>query len=216
MAKDFMILVRRPADLLKALGRIAVGGAMAATGVSAASPSNAASTSSPTGSTSLTPLIVDRHKKAPKVLLQIPGVGSAYISPDHRSHRSHSSHRSHFSSSGGTATPARPPARQPPARQPAAALPATLALEGVSGEVTGIDKVARTITVKQSETVTATYAYRDDSKFETAIGVNVRFDDFANENAGRVPVARGQKVHLTWRTSTGVKTRIITTIKINP
>jgi len=59
-------------------------------------------------------------------------------------------------------------------------------------------------------------AYRDDSKFEGPVGVSLRFDDFADANSGRLPVAAREKVQITWRTSPDGKTRILSTITKTP
>lgn len=213
--------MRRPGRLLRTLHQIAVGGVIAATGTAVApstgEASEAAKSESP--SASVTASVVDRSRKGVKLLLRLPGqvglVGAA--------HRSHSSHRSHVSSSGGGA-PAPRPAPAPPAARPQptrpapdsagtlglAALPATAT--AVSGEVVAIDTDLRTITIKPTATTRTTFGYRDDSKFQTALGVAVRFDDFSDANNGRLPIAAGDKVEIQWRTS-GDRTQIISTVQ---
>jgi hypothetical protein len=88
----------------------------------------------------------------------------------------------------------------------------------LSGEIVAIDVQARTIAIKLTPTATTstTVAYRDDSKFQGTVGVGVRFDDYADANAGRLPVALREKVQITWRMSPDGKTRILATIKKLP
>jgi hypothetical protein len=88
-----------------------------------------------------------------------------------------------------------------------------VAPNAVSGEVVSIDPKARTITIQESATVRSTFAYRDDSKYETPVGVSIRFDDYADSNRGRLPVAARDKVELVWRTAPDGKARILSTIK---
>jgi len=224
--RDFLSFIRRPADLLKTLGKITLGSAIAATGVAATpSPATAASSPGTVAPQALRPTIVDRARKTGKLVLQLPGTTAAFLRADHRSHRSHSSHRSHFSSSGGGATapapaPAPPVTRTPPRPAPGAS---TLDLSDstaqgifVSGEVISISTVARTMIVRQSTGVSTVFAYRDDSKFQSGIGVAVRFDDFSGENNGRLPVATRDKVQISWRMSPDGKTRIVSTVKKTP
>jgi hypothetical protein len=109
--------------------------------------------------------------------------------------------------------PSTPPIRPAPA--------ATLDLEAAAtkattGEVLAINRELRTVEIRQSPTVRTTFAYRDDSKFETAIGVTIRFDDFSDANNGRLPVALREKVEITWRMSQDGKTRLITSVKKVP
>lgn len=209
MPRDFLKLVGRPTDLLKALRRITLGGVIAATGLSASPSAAAPSESSGGPAPSLTPTIVDRSRKAARLVLQLPGT-VAFLGAAHRSHRSHSSHRS--SSGGGAPAPVVP--QPPPVRTPAEA-PITLTepttANTAAGEVVAIDTNARTIVVKQSATVRKTFSYRDDSKFETALGATFRFDDFADANNGRVPLSIGDKVQIKWRMNG--KTQIVTTVQ---
>jgi hypothetical protein len=212
MPRDFLRLVRRPGDLIKALRQIAFGGVVAATGLSttvagSATPLDSLAPSSP----GLTPTIVDRSKKTAKLLLQLPGTVTNLVA-QHRSHRSHSSHRSHFSSSGGS-VPA--PVRPVPAPAPRAATPAPTAVF-VTGQIESIDRVNRVFVIRQTATVKRTFAYRDDTKMETALGGSLRFDEFADSNSGRLPLAVGDKVRVTWRVLTGGKTEIATTVQKTP
>jgi hypothetical protein len=216
VARDFLSFVRRPSDLLKVLRQITVGGVIATSGVSITpTPALAGESTETAKPEALTPTIVDRSLKAAKLLLQLPGT-TAYLRAEHRSHRSHSSHRSHFSSSGGGA-PAPRPAPAPPPPRPTS--PSTLDLTDStlaywrSGEVISVDSTARTITIRQNATSTTTFAYRDDSKYETAVGVSIRFDDYADSNRGRVPVVARDKVEFRWRTAPDGKTAILSTIK---
>lgn len=202
--RDFLSFVRRPTDLLKALQQITVGGAIVTTGASTV-PAPAAAAEAP-GSTTpdgLAPTIVDRSRKAAKVLLQIPG-STALLRAEHRSHRSHSSHRSHFSSSGGGGSAPRPAPSTPP---PTPEAPSTLGLTDTasnywfSGEIVSVDRAARTISIRQNATGTTDFAYRDDTRFETTVGVAIRFDDYADSNRGRLPVDTRDKVEFRWRTA---------------
>lgn len=219
MPRDFLSLVGRSGDLLKALRRIALGGVIATTGVAAA-PTVATATTSPDVAP-VTPSVVDRVRKGAKLILQLPDTTVA-LSAEHRSHRSHSSHRSHFSSSGGGGTAAPAPAAPvtPAPSRPVAAAPLDLTkttpANAVRGEIVAIDTNARTITIKENATTRATFAYRDDSKFQAAVGIGVRWDDFASANGNRLPVAAGDKVQLTWRTSTDGQLRILNSIQKTP
>ncbi len=203
MARDFLRFVPRPVDLLKALRRIAVGSLIASTGFSATS--QAASTTTVGESAGAT--IVDRSKKVAKLILKLPGTAFSFVA-QHRSHRSHSSHRSHYSGSGGSAAapvlpppaPAVPPVRATPSLVPPAAAVA-VPTNTMTGEVASVDKEKRTFLFKQSETIWRTISYRDDTKFETEAGASIRFDDFAGTRNGQVPIAKGDKVELSWRMS---------------
>lgn len=221
MAKDFLAFVRRPADLLKSLRQIAVGGLIAATGSAATPASAAAAEVGPPSSDGASATIVNRARKGAKLVLQLPG--SLGFSPaEHRSHRSHSSHRSHYSGSGGGSPAPAPPVRSAPVRPTERsaetvdlAAPMAAGSAALSGEVVAVDTDLRTITIKQGA-VRTTFAYRDDSKFQSASGVAVRFDDFAGGNGGRLPLTSGDKIEVQWRTSTDGQTRIISTVQKRP
>lgn len=224
MGKDFLSFVRRPGSLLRILRQVTVGGVIAATGTTVApSTGEAAEIPKSEPPTSVMANVLDRSRKGVKLVLSLPGhvgfLGAA--------HRSHQSHRSHVSSSSGGSTAPRPaparPADPPPPTRPApdsartlglAALPATGT--AVSGEVVAIDTDARTITIRPTATTRTTFGYRDDSKFQTALGVPLRFDDFSDANNGRLPIAAGDKVEIQWRTSTDGKIQLITTVQKKP
>jgi hypothetical protein len=207
VSKDFLGFLSRPLNLRTALRRIVFGGVVVAAGLplpaSAASSTQNVATRSPYFS----PTIVDRSRKAGKLVLQLVGGFSNSMTAQHRSHRSHSSHRS--SSSGTTARPVAPP---PPSTSALGVVGARGA-SSVIGEITTIDRVRRIITVKQSATITKSYAFRDDTKFETTPGIAVRFDEFSEANNGRLPVVTGDRVQVLWRTATDGKTSIATTLK---
>ena len=214
MPKDFLGLISRPTSVLKALRRITLGGILAAAGlpVSAAAVPNVATpmAQSPT----LSPTIVDRSRKVGKLVLQLPGGHASAMTPQHRSHRSHSSHSSHRSSSSGTTAPpvvARP--TPTPTPTPAAAAVGLLEANAVVGEIETIDRLKRVIVIKQGATSKRSFAFRDDSKFESPTGISYRFDEFAEANGGRLPVIAGERVQVLWRTSTDGKTQIVTSIK---
>jgi hypothetical protein len=213
MVRDFLRFVPRPVDLVKALRKIALGGVIATTGLSvtpqAASP--------PSANESAGTSIVDRSRKVAKLILRLPGTASSFIA-QHRSHRSHSSHRSHYSGSGGSvvapAVPPPPPVAAPRAVSPAVPDPtaATVATIKMAGEVVSVDKEKRTFMFKQSESTSRTIGYRDDTKFETPAGASIRFDDFAAASSGLVPIAKGDKVELSWRMSSDGRMPIAVTI----
>lgn len=214
MPRDFLRLVTRPSDIRKALQKITLGSLISATGLGSAGLTVAEGP--PAGTPAETPTIVDRSKKAAKLVLQLPGQ-LAYAVTEHRSHRSHSSHRSHYSSSGGT-TPA-PVVRTPP---PRAAAPVqelgVLASSTLTGQVESIDKVKRVFVIKQTgpnviESVRRTFAYRDDTKIETMPGITFRFDEFVESTNGKLPIAIGDKVDIQWRQSTDGKTQIATSVQ---
>lgn len=213
MAKDFLRFVPRPVDLAKALKKVAFGGLMAAAGFGA-SPQAA---SPPAVTQSVGATIVDRSKKVTKLILRLPGTASAFVA-QHRSHRSHSSHYS--SSGGGSSAPVvRPPAPAAPPRPPAAAAPPVRSLLDTSvpansadGEIMSVDQVNRSFNFRMGEAVLRTIGYRDDTKFETEAGASIRFDDFAAVGRGQLPIAKGDKVKLSWRMSADGKTPIAVTI----
>lgn len=223
--KDFLSFVRRPTDLLKSLRRITVGGLIAAAGTGVGTPTTATELPKPAAPEAVSPTIVDRSRKAAKLVLQLPGA-VGLMSAEHRSHRSHSSHRSHVSSSGGGAPAPAPPrtTTPPPRTAPVREAPGTASAvdlttptslaNAVAGEVVAINIDARTITVRETPTTTTrrTFTYRDDTKFQAMAGVTFRFDDFADANAGRLPIATGDKVEIQWRTSADGKTQIVSTV----
>jgi hypothetical protein len=209
--RDFLKLVTRPADLLKALRNMAFGGVVAATGLSA--PAAEAGEHTHAGSTpTRNPTIVDRSKKAAKLVLEIPGHGAG-LTAQHRSHRSHSSHRSHYSSAGGTrGAPVVRPAPVP--KTPAvAATTIPAAVNGIVGEIESIDTVKRVLVIKQTATVKKVFSYRDDTKFETLSGGTIRFDEFADSSGGRLPVVVGDRVQLKWRMSSDGKSQIASAVQ---
>lgn len=212
MVKDFLRFVPRPADLAKALKKVALGGLMAAAGFGA-SP-QAASPQAVTETVGAT--IVDRSKKVTKLILRLPGTASNFVA-QHRSHRSHSSHYS--SSGGGSSAPVvRTPTPTPPPPPPAAAPPArslvdtSVPTNSGDGEIVSVDLVNRSFSFKIGEGVLRTIGYRDDTKFETEAGASIRFDDFAAVGRGQLPIAKGDKVKLSWRMSADGKMPIAVTI----
>jgi hypothetical protein len=86
----------------------------------------------------------------------------------------------------------------------------------VSGEVVAVNTDARTITLKPNATTRTTFAYRDDSKFQTSLGVALRFDEYSDANSGRLPITTGDKVEIQWRTSADGKTQIISSVQKKP
>jgi hypothetical protein len=223
MPNYFRRLTFRPVSLLSALKRIAVSGLIASAGLSAAP--QAASPASAADNT-VEPSIVDRSRKVAKLILKLPGTAASFVA-QHRSHRSHSSHRSHYSGSGGgggavaapvvpTPTPVAPPVRAVPA-PPSVPPPTSLAAlavptNKVTGEVVSVDKEKRLFVFKQSENVSRTIGYRDDTKFETDAGASIRFDDFSGASNGQVPIVKGDKVELSWRMSADGRMPIAVTV----
>lgn len=208
MPKDFVGFLSRPGNVLKALRRIALGGVIAAAGLPTAAGA-AAPPSASAGAPAVSPTIVDRSKKAGKLVLRLAGGVASAMTPQHRSHRSHSSHSSHRSSSSGTTAP---PVRTAPPTSTASSLVGASALL-VTGEIETIDRVKRVIVVKQTSTTTKSFAFRDDTRFELPSGIAVRLDEFSEANNGRLPIVVGDRVEVLWRTSTDGKTLIATTLK---
>jgi hypothetical protein len=210
MARDLLRFVPRPTDLAKALKKIVLGGLVASAGFGA----NPQTASAQAVGQNVGATIVDRSKKVAKLILKLPGTASNFVA-QHRSHRSHSSHRSHYSGSGGSvaAPVVRPPAEAPaPATTSARASALAVPTNTIIGEIESVDKIKKTFIFKQSETVWRTIGFRDDTKFETAAGASIRFDDFAAAANGQVPVAKGDKVELSWRISADGKMPIAVTI----
>jgi hypothetical protein len=222
VAKDLLRLVSKATDLARALRKIAIGGLMAAAGLSAtARGAEARQDFRPAQPAALGATIVDRSKKTAKLVLRLPSTAVSMYA-QHRSHRSHSSHSSHRSSSGGSipapVVPRPAPIVTPPAAPPAvvSAAEAAPVVTGVVGDVSAVDKTKRTIVIKQSDGVERTFAYRDDTLYETAYGGSRRFDDFAESNAGRFPVRVGQKVEVKWRMSPDGKSQVATAVRVKP
>lgn len=215
MLKDFLRFVRRPTSLLGTFRAVAVGSAITATGAAASASEVAPVSSAPSAPI---PTIVDRSKKLPKVLLRLPGVVG--LVAEHRSHRSHSSHSSHYSSSGGgsssspraPATPTSPPS-SPPATSLGLVDSGSATERTTRGTVTRITTSTRVIEVQESPSVTTAFAYRDDSKFVSRLGVSVRFDDFAEANSQRLPIAVRENLEIRWRPSPDGKTKIIVSVR---
>lgn len=242
MAKDFLRLFPRPADLLTALRRITASGLLAAAGFSAHAAASPAVPDGPQGADPSTAVqattIVDRSRKKPMLLLRLPNTAFSG-EPQHRSHRSHSSH---YSGGGGAASAPAPARRTEPAPAPApatapapanrlvgeptppspnSASSALSALTAVgptyAGVIESIDRQARTVTIRRVGTPeTRVFSYRDDSKLQTVTGSSIRFDEFGEMSGGQIPVAKDDKVQVTWRTSTDGKTSIVTTVTKTP
>ena len=212
MRRDFLKAVKKPADLLRALRQIAFGGLVVGAGLTTPTTAGATEAAGPVRVAS-TATIVDRSKKAAKLVLQLPNSVTGWVA-QHRSHRSHSSHRSHYSSTGGGSAapaPVRPVAPPPRAVAPRTSLMG-IAANVVIGEIESIDKVKRMFVVKQGEALKTTFAYRDDTNYQTSIGLSVRFDEFPDAASGQLPISVGQKVDVTWKKSTDGKTNIATVV----
>jgi hypothetical protein len=205
MAREVLKAFARPVALAKALRKMILGGVMAATAALPSTSSANVPLKEPAPAVpSVTPTIVNRSKKAAKLILQLPG-SVASLATAHRSHSSHRSHMSHYSSSGGsTYTP--PPATTKPV-EPVTTTDAT----AVTGEIVSIDKVKRTFVVKETPTVRKTFSYRDDTKHVSHLGVSLRFDETTGSSG--LPISVGDQVQVSWRVSSDGLTTIATNVR---
>jgi len=98
MKRDFLAAFAKPAKLLQQLRKLTVGSAIAAVALVSGVPASA-STSTTTSQETAKPVIVERSRKAPKLLLKLGSAGRSLSSgfAQHTSHASHSSHSSHSS-----------------------------------------------------------------------------------------------------------------------
>ena len=91
MKRQLADLLPRSRDLLRRTQKVLAGAALAAygmVGISAAPPSQVPS---PSPASVATPTIVDRSKKAAKLVLTLPGKALNHLLLQHRSHSSHRS-----------------------------------------------------------------------------------------------------------------------------
>lgn len=88
----------------------------------------------------------------------------------------------------------------------------------IIGVVESLNLVARTFVLKRSQGAggVETVAYRDDTKFETALGGSMRFDEFTESSGGKLPLSTGDKVRITWRMSSDGKNLIALTLRTMP
>lgn len=101
MKTNLRDILPRSFNVARSLRRLVLGGALAVAGglgFIATTPTPAAL------GPAVDAVIVNREKKAPKLVLQLPASDSTLVAQhrshsSHQSHSSHSSHRSHFSSS---------------------------------------------------------------------------------------------------------------------
>jgi len=98
MKRDFLAAWSNPQGLLKQLRKMTLGAAIAAVGFVSGSAASAAPVDV-NSEGSVRPVIVEKSKKAPKLLLKLATHGKTLGSASHRSHSSHSSHSSHRSHS---------------------------------------------------------------------------------------------------------------------
>jgi hypothetical protein len=112
--------------------------------------------------------------------------------------------------------PVAPPVRAVPAPPPVTPSTSLAAVavptNTVTGEVVSIDVQKRLFVFKQSETVSRTIGYRDDTKYETEAGASIRFDDFSGASNGQLPIVKGDKVELSWRMSADGRMPIAVTV----
>jgi hypothetical protein len=97
MKRDFLMALYKPQSLLKQLRKLTIGTAIAAVGFISGSSASASTAGQITQGT-VTPTIVEKSKKTPKLVLKLASSGKM-VSASHASHRSHSSHSSHRSHS---------------------------------------------------------------------------------------------------------------------
>lgn len=86
----------------------------------------------------------------------------------------------------------------------------------VTGTLDSIDRTARTFALKQSNGDTRTFSYRDDTKLVLVTGSSIRFDEFGEASGGLLPVAKGDKVSISWRMSANGKDQIAETVQKTP
>jgi hypothetical protein len=77
----------------------------------------------------------------------------------------------------------------------------------MAGVIDAVEQTSRTFVVKQSANLSTKFAYRDDTKLQTATGSSMRFDELSEMGRG-LPIAKGDKVRITWRMSSDGSTRI--------
>src|SRR5262245_54391175 len=101
MKRDFLAAFAKPARLGRQLRKLTVGSAIAAVAFLSGIPAASAATSTTGSAETGNAVIVERTKKAPKLLLKLGPTGRSLSSgfAQHTSHASHSSHSSHGSHS---------------------------------------------------------------------------------------------------------------------
>ena len=98
MKRDFLDAGFTPLGLLKSLRKLTIGTTIAAVSLITGSSASAALVDQNPRRT-VTPVIVQKSEKAPKLLLKLATSGKILASAQHASHSSHSSHSSHRSHS---------------------------------------------------------------------------------------------------------------------
>lgn len=199
MSDRFFLLSGSARGLLHRIRLFLAGGLVAGTGLATATPGNA--TTAPSGPAMGPPAVsvVNRNKKASKLVLRLTGISDRLSLGGHRSHRSHSSHRSHYSSSGGSApAPSRESqSTQSPVETPAATDPdeQRLTIKVVEFnrsklELVGEDLVGNRVTFSCSN---ATKYQRN--KSTPAVPLSTWIQVFVNED----PFRAGQKFSIVWK-----------------
>ena len=215
MKRDLLDLVRRPKRFVQRLRAFALGSALASVGLLSAPPAVASVV--PTSSTTeplLGSVIVNRTKKAAKLVLKLPGsVGAAFAA--HSSHRSHSSHSSHSSHYSGTSGVVRRPSSPAPAPAPVASPPpapapllSALGANTITGKFQRFDRVNRTLHINDAIGTAFEFSWRDD----TTIPGGQRIDEYLEAHATH-PFSAGQALTLVWKPSTDGKKRVLVSIR---
>lgn len=212
MKRDFLDLVGRPQRLLRRLRSLAFGSAIAALGLSATQSVLGAE---PGGATPTEPVlsatIVDRSKKAAKLILRLRGhIGTAFAShSSHRSHSSHSSHSSHYSGTSGTVrsprTPSAPVTTPAPSPTPLATLPSN---DTITGKFQSFDRARRTLKIHDAIGTPFEFSWRDD----TLVAGGQRLDEYLESHPGH-PWTVGQSLSVTWKPSADGKKRVLVSVR---
>jgi hypothetical protein len=202
--RTFKDLLPRSKSLRKRLGAILTGGTITGVGLVPTAPALGETSAPAIDPVAVT--IANKSQKTQRLILKMPN-GSAYrmlLHKSHSSHASHASHASHYSGSSGGSTasprvttpPASPPrtvAEQPPAL-------ADLAPKSFTGTIDAINREARTITIKQTDSTSKfVMSYRDDTNLRSLEGSQSRLDEAAERNGGTIPLEKGQKVRVSWK-----------------
>jgi hypothetical protein len=220
--RDFL---PRPQDLLLRLRAIVTGGAFATTSL-LLPPAVTTTEAAPPTPWALTTVIVDRSRKAVKLVLRAPGRAIGFVAQhrshsSHSSHRSHSSHSSHVSGSGGSVYVPPPPAPIPtPAPATPRPAPETLLAEAPAasavadgqfeGTIESLDREARTVKVKGISPVRIILLYYRDDTTVAKSGRRSRLDEYQNANGGRFPFTVGDKVNVEWKHNAATSKTVVT------
>jgi hypothetical protein len=216
MVRDFLETLAGSSRLLERVRRIVVGGAVAGLGVIGAPSIAAHPADTASGQVTPTPTIVDRSRKAAKLILRLPAHFTSLVA-QHRSHASHSSHRSHsshFSGTSGTASGSAGTTSPPPSTSAAATPLAELMPNQVSGKFVSFDAKQKLFRVRDSSGTLREFTLRDDTALTVASGLPAsRIDEYLETHATGLPFRTGQDVVVTWKTSADSTKRVATFIR---